>query len=490
MNDWMVWYMQFNSHYYMLFFLPITILLYFLANKKKSDWGKIVLIVASIFFFAIGRENMLIYLGISILVNYGSVLAIKEYKIKNKIVNVLPIIVNVGLLAYFKYYNFALTSVNSLFGTGFELRDIVLPLGISFYTFQQIAYVVSFERGELENTKFIDYLTYILYFPKILMGPLMEPGDFISQINQEDRKKINIKNVAIGAKLISFGLIKKVLLADTFSKAITWSMANFNDLTALDSILLLLFYVFELYFDFSGYSDMAIGTSSMFNIDLPINFDSPYKALSIRDFWKRWHISLTKFLTKYVYIPLGGSRNGKLKTYINVMIVFLISGIWHGDNWTFILWGFLNGLFCCFDRLFENYEEKIPKVIRWFCTFLIICVLWALFSAQSVGKWTKLLGKITNIQDTTISEDLIKSFDLAENQFIYDTFRLNDIVKLIPGFNMWVFILLGFTICLIPKNNYRNKEKLTVGSLILASLSFAWGVLCLGTESIFVYTGF
>ncbi len=164
------------------------------------------------------------------------------------------------------------------------------------------------------------------------MGPIIDPVDFIVQINNDQKKKINIDSIAVGLKIFSFGLIKKVLFADSFSKAVLWTYDNLETATSMDCILLIMFYTFEIYFDFSGYSDMAVGISSMFNIDLPINFDSPYKATSIRDFWKRWHISLTKFLTKYIYVPMGGSRKGIIITYLNTIVVFLISGIWHGAN--------------------------------------------------------------------------------------------------------------------------------------------------------------
>ena len=326
--------MQFNSYGFILFFLPVTVLLYFFANKIKLVFGKLVIIIASIIFYSWGRINMLLYLGISLLINYGSALVIKKWKIRNRMVLALPIIVNVGMLVYFKYLNFAISNINALFGKEFPLQNIILPLGISFYTFQQIAYIVATEQGELENNDLIDYMASILYFPKLVMGPIIDPVDYILQLNQSERKKVNLTNLAVGIKIFSLGLLKKVLIADTFANAVSWGYTNIDAATSMDCLLLVLFYTFEIYFDFSGYSDMAVGISSMLNIDLPMNFDSPYKAVSIRDFWKRWHISLTKFLTKYIYIPLGGSRKGEAFTYLNTLIVFLVSGLWHGDNWT------------------------------------------------------------------------------------------------------------------------------------------------------------
>lgn len=482
--------MQFNSYEFILYFLPITVLLYFLANKIKPVIGKLVIIISSIIFYSMGRTNMLFYLGISMLINYVSALVIRKIKIKNKVLMALPIIVNVGLLLYFKYLNFAITNINTFFSKEIELQEIVLPLGISFYTFQQIAYIVATERGDLKNNNIIDYLAYILYFPKLVMGPIIDPVDYISQLNQDARKKANITNITIGIKIFSLGLIKKVLLADTFAKAVSWAYTNIDATTAMDCILLTLFYTFEIYFDFSGYSDMAVGVSSMFNIDLPMNFDSPYKMISIRDFWKRWHISLTKFLTKYVYIPLGGSRKGIIFTYVNTLIVFLVSGLWHGANWTFILWGLLHGLFSCFDRMFDKIEEKVFMPVRWLCTFGVVSVLWLLFSAQTVEQWKTILFKILFMQSTAVSDGMIASFNLVENQFIYNMLGLNFLPTNVRGFNMLIFILVACIVCVVPENNFKKKDSLNIGSLLLASFSFIWGILCLGAESTFVYFGF
>ena len=482
--------MQFNSYGFILYFLPITVLLYFLANRIKPVIGKLVIIFASLIFYSFGRTNMLVYLSISMLINYVSALAVKKLAIKNKLLLALPIIVNVGLLLYFKYFNFAITNINNLFGKELEFREIVLPLGISFYTFQQIAYIVATERGDLENNNIIDYLAYILYFPKLVMGPIIDPVDYIYQLNEDSRKKADITNITTGIKVFSLGLIKKVLLADTFAKAVSWAYTNIDATTAMDCILLMLFYTFEIYFDFSGYSDMAVGVSSMLNIDLPMNFDSPYKAISIRDFWKRWHISLTKFLTRYVYIPLGGSRKGIMFTYINTLIVFFVSGLWHGANWTFIIWGLFHGLFSCFDRLFEKMEEKIFMPVRWVCTFGVVSVLWLLFSAQTVEQWKSILVKILFMQNTSVSNGMIASFNLVENKFIYNILGLNFLSTNIRGFNMLIFILVACVLCFVPENNYRNKDNLNIGTLLLSSVAFIWGIICLGAESTFVYFGF
>ena len=297
--------MQFNSFIFILLFLPLTVTLYYTLNKINDTVGKIVLLIASIIFYAYTDRVTLIVLGISLVLNYGFALAIANVKKWRSFYLFTPIVINTGILLYFKYLNFVIENVNHFFMKSIPLKEMILPIGISFFTFQQIAYMVAVYRKEIEKNNILDYLVYILYFPKILMGPLTEPTDFMAQINDTTLKKVNLDNIVFGIKIFSFGLFKKVMLADVFAKAVTWGYTNIDIATSMDWILVMLFYTFEIYFDFSGYSDMAVGISLMLNIKLPINFDSPYKAISIRDFWKRWHISLTKFFTKYIYIPLG-----------------------------------------------------------------------------------------------------------------------------------------------------------------------------------------
>jgi alginate O-acetyltransferase complex protein AlgI len=235
---------------------------------------------------------------------------------------------------------------------------------------------------------------------------------------------------------------------------------------------------------------MAVGSASLLNIDLPMNFDSPYKAISIRDFWKRWHISLTRFFTKYLYIPLGGSRKGTFFTYLNTMIVFLVSGLWHGANWTFLLWGLLHGLLSCCDRAFDKLEERVFMPARWLCTFIVTNILWVLFSAESVTQWMQVLVRIVKMQNTTISQGILSIFQTPELEFALNLTGLMEQASKIRGFYMLLFLFFAFIICLIPENNYRDKNKLSVFLLILSIVSFVWGVLCLGSESVFVYFGF
>ncbi len=465
--------MQFNSYLFVFVFLPLSIALYFLACRIKPILGKMVLIVSSLIFYSFGRAEMLIILLSSILINFLSALVIRRTGKLKRLLLFLPIAVNIGLLLYFKYYNFFILSFDRVFGMNLNTRDILLPVGISFYTFQQIAYLVAVHREEIKEISLTDYLVYILFFPRLLMGPVTEPAEFIEQINDASRKKPDPDRFAVGIRLFSAGLIKKTFFADTFSRAEGWIFGNIVTATPMDCVLLMLFLTFEIYFDFSGYSDMALGISAMLGIDLPVNFDSPYKALSIRDFWKRWHISLTRFLTKYIYIPLGGSKKGRIITYINVMIVFLISGLWHGASWSFVLWGFLNGIFCCLDRAFGKFEEKIFPPIRWLVTFGILNVFWLLFSSKSVALWQIILRRILTLRSLSISEGLPGLFTLTKTSY-----------------EMAVFLIAALFVCLVPENAYKTRNKSSVASLLISAAMFAGGVLSLGTEAMFIYSGF
>lgn len=484
--------MTFNSYPFILAFLPTIIFAYFLLGKINPIIGKVVIVFGSLFFYAYSDVEMIKIICFSLAINFTFAKIIEKKTVHLRLYVICPIIINVLTLLFFKYTRFAVENINIIFGK--ELgwgKNLILPIGISFFTFQQISYVVAVYRKEIERVSLIDYASYILYFPKLLMGPLMEPLDFLEQYNDSKLKTVNWDNIACGIKLFSFGLIKKVLLADTFAKVVNAGFECYDEITALDTVIVMLFYTFQIYFDFSGYTDMAVGVSAMLNITLPMNFDSPYKALSIRDFWKRWHISLTKFLTKYIYIPLGGSRKGLLFTCLNTMIVFLVSGIWHGANWTFIVWGLLHGLLSVVERLTEKYTEKILKPIRWIVTFLIVNVLWLLFRADSVVQWKDMLGTIVSFSDLTISEDLITAFSFPETVLLTNIFPfLREIICTHSGIVMGVFSVIAAAICFFPENNYRTMKKLTYTQMILAGIFFIWGITCLGSEAVFVYFNF
>lgn len=482
--------MQFNSFLFILFFLPVTVIFYYIANKLNNLFGKLVLLAASVIFYGYSDWSMLLMIGLSLAINYCFVVLIKKVSNFKKLFLAVPIAINIGLLLYFKYLDFAILNINDWFGTSISCRNIILPVGISFFTFQQIAYLVAVYSKELSSANLLDYIVYILYFPKLLMGPLTEPADFIGQLNDSSLKRVDWSNIASGIEIFSLGLFKKVMIADVFANAVSWGFSNYEEASAMDLILVMLFYTFEIYFDFSGYSDMAVGASQMLNITLPINFDSPYKAISIRDFWRRWHVSLTKFFTKYVYIPLGGSKKGLVFTCVNTMIVFLLSGIWHGANWTFVLWGLLHGLFSVYDRLFDKYLSRIWEAARAACTFILVNVLWLLFRADDIGQWKYMLKQMIGLQDLNVSDGLIEAFQLQEMTFINNTLHLSKFSDNIRGFWMLLYIVGAFAICGLFENNYRKMKEHSAPMAVISALAFVWGLICLSAESVFVYFGF
>ena len=307
--------MQYSTYLFILAALPLTVCGYYLFARLGRKAANLFLAGASLCLYAYGGWKSLLWLCVSIGVNSLLLAGMKRWKKGTKALLWLGIAFHVGLLFVFKYLNFAAQTVNLVLRTAIYPPSLALPLGISFFTFQQIAYLVDASRGEREGDSFLDYVLYVVYFPKLIMGPIAPAEDLIPQFHQESRLRFQQESFCAGMRQFTFGLFKKAVLADTFASAAVF--LTMEEASALELLLMMLAYTFQIYFDFSGYSDMALGFSRMLNIDLPMNFDSPYKALSIRDFWKRWHMSLTAFLTRYIYFPLGGSRKGKARTYLH-----------------------------------------------------------------------------------------------------------------------------------------------------------------------------
>ena len=482
--------MQFNSYIFILAFLPLFLIVYYLVNRVNKNYSRVVIILGGMVFYLYAGLSSFFVLTASCIVNISIYKTLDAFNRGRKALLIVGIVVNIIPLFVFQYTNLAITTINDLFNAQYTILNLVLPLGISFFTFQQIMYIVGVYKNEIVYLGIIDYLSYVFYFPKLVMGPITEPNDLLKQFNDDNRKVINTDNIASGIKLFCYGFFKKMILADTFANGVSWGFDNINSATSGDFILVMLFYTFEIYFDFSGYSDMAVGISKMINIDLPINFDSPYKALSIRDFWKRWHISLTKFLTKYIYFPLGGSRKGTLRTYVNIMIVFLISGLWHGANWTFILWGCLYGVLQILERIFDKYYNKLFVVVRWIYTFGVVNVLWLLFRADSIAQWHRIIYRIVSLKDLNISQGMIKAVDMSEITHLLNAIGLGSITTSIRGFIPIILLAFAFIICLIPNNNYKTQNKTNAFNVVVAAIVFIWGVLSLGNESVFVYFNF
>ncbi len=378
--------MVFSSITFLIYFLPVFLLLYHLApNKYKNA----VVLIASIYFYSWGGPKFIFVILATTFLDYFLVNAMQNQKTKKakNVLLVFSLCLNLGLLFYFKYCNFFIDNVNAILGTEISWVKVVLPIGISFYTFESLTYVIDVYRGVHKPLKnFWNYQTYILLFPKLIAGPIVRYNDIADQItNREKNYKADIK--LSGFLIFCLGLAKKTILANTLGMQ---ADAVFKlDPEQLDTAAAwtgALAYTFQIYFDFSGYSDMAIGLGKIMGFRFPENFNNPYTSSSITEFWRRWHITLGTWMKNYLYIPLGGNKTSNVKLYRNLFIVFLLSGLWHGASWNFVLWGAYHGLFLVMERLFLGHLfKKAGKFISVPITFIIIITGWVLFRNENLG---------------------------------------------------------------------------------------------------------
>lgn len=383
--------MLFNSFVFIFLFLPTTFLMYFGLNHfGKYTAAKIILILASLYFYAFFNWSYLPIIISSIIFNF--LISKNLYKLngggRNRIrVSLLSIgvLFNIGLLGYFKYTDFFIENINALFGTSYLLCNILLPLGISFFTFQQIAFVIDSYKNKGSMPRFTDYCNFVTFFPQLIAGPIVLPEEMLPQFENKSNRRINYKNLYDGLFIFSLGLAKKVLIADSIAVFANAGFSlNLDHFTMAEAWLISLSYTFQLYFDFSGYCDMAIGIGKMFNINLPLNFNAPYRAKNFQDFWRRWHMTLNRFLTQYLYIPLGGSRCSEPRVLFNIMLVFFVSGFWHGAGWTFIIWGICHGCGVIISRWWRKSGFRMPDLLGMAITFFFINILWVLFRADNL----------------------------------------------------------------------------------------------------------
>jgi len=391
----------FNSYQFIFLFLPITFFIYFYLNKKHlTEASKAFMVLASLFFYSWWNIKYLPLILISMLINYsvGRELSTPKRlkKISKKKLLTFGIVFNLALLGYYKYMDFFISNVNFLLHSNIKLLHLALPLAISFFTFQQIAYLVDSYRGETKEYDFLNYALFVTFFPQLIAGPIVHHSEMMPQFAKLKNKVRDYYNIALGIFIFSMGLFKKVIIADTFAQWATQGFDVAKHLSMLDGWVTSLSYTFQLYYDFSGYTDMAIGAALLFNIELPNNFDSPYKATSIQDFWRRWHITLSRFLRDYIYIPLGGNRRGEIRTYFNLFITFLLGGIWHGAGWTFVLWGVMHGIALIIHRMWQKLKIKLPTILAWFITFNFINIAWVFFRAKNFSDAKKVLKAMFN----------------------------------------------------------------------------------------------
>ncbi|MFS1519187.1 MBOAT family O-acyltransferase [Bacillus sp. SCS-151] len=475
--------MLFNSYVFILLYLPIVFICYFLLQKLKfRTAAKGFLVLASLYFYSYWNVKYLPIMIVSILINFLLATLINKGIQGKKVILVLGIIFNISLLGYFKYSDFFLTNVNTLFQSNFPLLQLALPLAISFFTFQQIAYLVDSYRGETKGYSFLNYSFFVSFFPQLIAGPIVHHSEIIKQLEEPTHYKMNFDNISRGLYIFVIGLFKKVIIADTFAIWANDGYSNLANLTFVDSWIVTMSYTFQLYFDFSGYCDMAIGIALIFNLKLPINFNSPYKSLNIQDFWRRWHITLGRFFTKYIYFPLGGSRVGPIRRNFNLFIIFFISGLWHGAGWTFIIWGILHGVASITYRIWNQLGFKLPKLLAWFVTFLFVHIAWVYFRSPDVG---------------TANAMIVKMFSFGElpPKIASVVIGMGLPVQSAPNFfdlKLIILILIFLFIVVWMKNSVEklNNFSFTIKNAAIISILAVISILYLNRVSEFLYFNF
>jgi D-alanyl-lipoteichoic acid acyltransferase DltB (MBOAT superfamily) len=380
--------MLFNSYDYLIWFLPGTLAVFFLLGRRPAA-AQAWLVAASLLFYGWWNPWHLPLIAGSIAFNFAIAAALRRGAGRGTLA--FGVAANLALLGVYKYADFFLANAARFGGGTPELLRLALPLGISFFTFTQIAYLVDVRRGRAQEPSAVNYALFVTFFPHLLAGPILHHSEMMPQFAQATNKRPQWDNLAAGLFLLAIGLVKKVLVADAFAPLADAGFAAPAALSAPAAWAAVLAYTMQIYFDFSGYTDMALGAARMFNIRMPVNFDSPYRATDIRDFWHRWHMTLSRFLREYLYIPLGGNRGGEARTAANLLATFLLGGLWHGAAWTFVIWGLLHGLAMVACRAWGRLGAPLPRPLAWALTFVFVAVTWVFFRATSVADaWAML----------------------------------------------------------------------------------------------------
>jgi D-alanyl-lipoteichoic acid acyltransferase DltB (MBOAT superfamily) len=486
--------MLFNTYQFIFLFLPITFIGFFFIARSNCSLAALWLALASLFFYGVWNPQFVLLLLLSVGLNYGMAYAIGHARssaqfAKNSIRLLLTAVAcNLLLLGYFKYTNFFISTANQVAGEHWGLIDIVLPLGISFFTFTQIAFLVDVHRGIAREYNFIHYLLFVTYFPHLIAGPVLHHKQMMPQFGNEATYRLNAHNINTGIMIFTIGLFKKVVLADQFA---LYANPVFNSLSSgrvpnfMEAWIAALAYTLQLYFDFSGYSDMAVGISKMFNVNLPINFDSPYKSKNIIEFWRCWHITLSTFLRDYLYIPLGGNRYGTTRRYVNLMATMLLGGLWHGANWTFVLWGGLHGIYLVINHGWHALRLRLgfPNVVganllAGAITFLAVVVAWVCFRASNLDAALCMLKGMTGLGGVEFGK---VQFSLVSP---YINMAMNDLP--LPSIPAIAWTLLGLaTVWLVPNSQQMVGLATTNGGALhkvflakpTASYAFLFGTL-------------
>lgn len=487
--------MLFNSVIFVTAFLPLALLGWFMLQKLENPlFAKIFLVGMSFWFYGYYNISYLWILLASLLFNYGVSALLQRCGDGRgrRYLALCGIFGNLALLFYFKYFNFFIDNCNFFLHTDISVEKIVLPLGISFFTFQQLSFLIERYRGGAPHYAFFDYAFFVSFFPQLIAGPIVLHSELIPQLQERKNRSFSLEGFYDGLTLFILGMGKKVLLADSLAVLVN---AEYSNIPALDTPcawIVIIWFMLELYFDFSGYCDMARGIAKMFGFRLPENFDSPFRAVSVRDFWRRWHMTLSRFLSQYIYIPLGGNRKGKARQCLNLLIVFLVSGIWHGANWTFIVWGLMHGLAVVFETLFPRVRFPRDWMNR-LATAAFVTLTFSIFRSDSLEMAAVLWQKLFTAGNSGMLLGICNTLNFPEN---YAVLKLlgETAPGLVNGFYLGclcvlsalgVFFLQGCK----AEQWIERKGHTTPGLLCLATV-FTWSFISLSQVSVFLYFNF
>ena len=502
--------MLFNSYIFIFLFLPLALLGWYGLNYAgKYRAASLFLAAMSLWFYAYFNVGYLALIAASIALNYllsFLLTRLPDTGLCRRSVLSAGIVLNLGILFYFKYYDFFVENINRAFNADFTLKHILLPLGISFFTFQQLSFVIDRCLGRCRHYPFLDYVTFVTFFPQLIAGPIVLHSELIPQFEDVSRRRFDAASFAGGISLFVLGLAKKVLLADTFALMANYGFSQPYYLDTPATVVTVLAYTFELYFDFSGYSDMAIGLGRMFHIELPVNFDSPYRSHSIKEFWRRWHITLSRFFLNYVYIPLGGSRRGLARTLLNTFLVFLLSGLWHGAAWTYVAWGAMHGILVVCGALLANgraHSEtpdgtrparfRLPAWIKWLGTFTLVSLAWIFFRSPGMDAALRMFQNLAALSNTG------KVWDIAAQLQISEIYALRQALEMVsPAYTAYLYMAvmlllfaLAFRLIFRPNAYERTRDgALTSKRCWLLSILFVWCIVSLSHVSTFLYFNF
>lgn len=460
--------MLFSSAAFIFLFLPICFFVYFSMNSFINPTaGKIWLCLASLFFYGYWDAIYLPLLTLSILFNFTVGVCVSSHKISltytaRKTLLTIAIVMNLFALGYYKYANFFIENINSIYGSDYVIKAIILPLGISFFTFTQIAFLVDSYKGKAREYNFTNYMLFVTFFPHLIAGPILHHGEMMPQFKDENNIRMNYKNILSGLIIFSIGLIKKVAIADTFAVYAERGYSPGYSYDFFSSWATSLSYTFQLYFDFSGYCDMAIGAALLFNIVLPINFNSPYKSMDIQDFWRRWHITLGRYLRDYVYIPMGGNKVSTLRTYVNLFLTFTIAGLWHGASWMFVLWGAMHGLALIAHRAWKSLGLRLPGAIAWFVTFMFVNFTWIIFRSPDISIAITMMHNMLDFSQVgRVQIAGLPLSDLTRYGYISGWVAKYISFGVAAYFSVYLLAVISFFIC-----SRRNSQEIALGSEI------------------------